>query len=76
VNQFGRLAMIFYHRDPQIELDDAWWIQGRMAGPRVRAYRVDVAAAKGQIFEARIESDPPSLIQSSRTSKGDPIRLV
>jgi len=59
---FGLAAIISYHHDLKIELDDAWWAEAQMAGfvPLSRAYRVDVAGAKGQrIFEARIDEVGP-----------------
>jgi hypothetical protein len=54
--------MIFYHHDLKIELDDAWWAEAQMADfvAPGRAYRVDIAGAKGQrIFEARIDEVGP-----------------
>jgi hypothetical protein len=56
------IAMIFYHHDLQIELDDSWWAEAQMDGfvPPATAYRVDLAAAKGQrVFEARIDEIGP-----------------
>jgi hypothetical protein len=55
-------SMIFYHRDLKIQLDDSWWAEAQMGGfvPSSNAYRVDVAAAKGQrVFEARIDEIGP-----------------
>ena len=54
--------MILYHHDLKVELDDAWWAEAQMAGfvAPSTAYRVDLAAAKGQaVFEARIDEVGP-----------------
>ncbi len=55
--------MIFYHHDLKVELDDGWWAEAQMADfvPSGTAYRVDLAAAKGQkVFEARIDEISPA----------------
>jgi hypothetical protein len=55
-------AMIFYHHDLKIELDDAWWAEAQMAHfvPPGTAYRVDLSAAKGRtVFEVPIDEIGP-----------------
>ncbi|MGP0059870.1 MAG: hypothetical protein ACLPID_11355 [Beijerinckiaceae bacterium] len=54
--------MILTHHDLKIELDDAWWAEAGMANfvPSERAFRPDLAAAKGEaVFEARIDEVGP-----------------